>query len=42
MQLAWLYGACFAVVVGAAAYRYWVTRQGRPSFSASSTEVITP
>lgn len=45
VQLAWLYGACFAIVVGAAAYRYWVSRQGRPSFSTSSAphrEVIAP
>lgn len=37
--LGWLYGASFALVTGAAAYRYWVSRQGRPTFSTSLPEV---
>jgi predicted ferric reductase len=45
VELAWLYGATFAIVIGAAAYRYWVSRQGRPSFSTSPPsprEVVAP
>ena len=41
IQLAWTYGVAFALVVGAAAYRYWVGRRGRPTFSSSLSEVTT-
>jgi sulfoxide reductase heme-binding subunit YedZ len=37
----WLYGLTGASVLGAAAYRYWVSRQARPTFSTSITEVTT-
>ncbi|HEU0234939.1 MAG TPA: hypothetical protein VFR14_00720 [Candidatus Limnocylindrales bacterium] len=37
----WLYGLTGATVLGAAAYRYWVSRQARPTFSTSLTEVTT-
>ena len=37
----WLYGLTGASVLGAAAYRYWVSRQARPTFSTSLTEVTT-
>ncbi len=33
-----LYGGSFALVVAATAYRYWVARSGRPTFSTSLTE----
>lgn len=36
--LAWLYGGTFALVVMAGAYRYWASRQRRPTFSTSRTE----
>jgi len=38
MALLALYAALGCVVGGAAAYRYWVTRQGRPTFSTSLSE----
>jgi len=37
-SLGWLYWASFALVVSAAAYRYWVSRQGRPTFATSLPE----
>lgn len=33
--LGWLYGATFAVVALAAAYRYWIVRSARPTFATS-------
>jgi predicted ferric reductase len=39
--LGWLYGASFVLVLGAAAYRYWVSRQARPTFATSLPEVST-
>jgi sulfoxide reductase heme-binding subunit YedZ len=38
MALLALYATLGCVVGGAAAYRYWVTRQGRPTFSTSLPE----
>jgi sulfoxide reductase heme-binding subunit YedZ len=38
MAIVTLYAALGATVGGAAAYRYWVTRQGRPTFSTSRSE----
>jgi predicted ferric reductase len=38
MALLALYATLGCVVGGAAAYRYWVTRQGRPTFSTSLSE----
>lgn len=32
---AWLYAASGLVILGAAAYRYWVGKQGRPTFATS-------
>ena len=34
-ELGWLYGATFAAVALASAYRYWVVRGARPTFAAS-------
>jgi DMSO/TMAO reductase YedYZ heme-binding membrane subunit len=33
-----IYGATFAAVLAAAAYRYWVVRAGRPTFASSLPE----
>ncbi|HEX5589285.1 MAG TPA: hypothetical protein VFX65_03215 [Candidatus Limnocylindrales bacterium] len=38
VAMAGAYGGSFAVVVAAAAYRYWVARAGRPTFSTSLPE----
>jgi len=38
IALAGVYGASFALVMAAAAYRYWVSRSGRPTFSTSLPE----
>lgn len=38
LALSSVYGASFMVVVGATAYRYWVSRSGRPTFSTSLPE----
>ena len=38
VALAGVYGASFTFVLGAAAYRYWVSRSGRPTFSTSLPE----
>ena len=35
VALAGVYGASFTLVLAAAAYRYWVSRSGRPTFSTS-------
>lgn len=35
IALSALYGACGVAVLGAAAYRYWVSRQARPTFASS-------
>ncbi len=37
-SLGWLYGGTFALVVMAGAYRYWASRQRRPTFSTSRSE----
>ncbi len=39
VAMAGIYGASFTLVVAAAAYRYWVARSGRPTFSTSLPEV---
>jgi len=39
VAMAGVYGASFTLVVAAAAYRYWVSRSGRPTFSTSLPEV---
>ena len=39
VAMAGTYGASFVLVVLAAAYRYWVSRAGRPTFSTSLPEV---
>ena len=41
MALVGLYTALGCTVGGAAAYRYWVTRQGRPTFATSLPEAST-
>jgi DMSO/TMAO reductase YedYZ heme-binding membrane subunit len=33
-----IYGATFAAVLAAAAYRYWVVRSARPTFASSLPE----
>jgi DMSO/TMAO reductase YedYZ heme-binding membrane subunit len=38
VALAGVYGASFTLVLAAAAYRYWVSRSGRPTFSTSLPE----
>jgi hypothetical protein len=38
MDLGWFYGLTGGTVVLAAAYRYWVSRQARPTFSTSLQE----
>ena len=38
VALAGVYGASFSLVLAAAAYRYWVARSGRPTFSTSLPE----
>lgn len=38
VPMAAAYGASFAFVIAAAAYRYWVSRAGRPTFSTSLPE----
>ncbi|TAK01148.1 MAG: hypothetical protein EPO36_06415 [Chloroflexota bacterium] len=38
VALAGVYGASFSLVLGAATYRYWVSRSGRPTFSTSLPE----
>jgi hypothetical protein len=35
----WLYGLTGTTVLAAAAYRYWVSRQARPTFASSLKEV---
>jgi hypothetical protein len=37
--LGWFYGLTGGFVLFAAAYRYWVSRQARPTFSTSLQEV---
>jgi DMSO/TMAO reductase YedYZ heme-binding membrane subunit len=39
VPMAGIYGASFVLVVLAAAYRYWVARSGRPTFSTTLPEV---
>jgi hypothetical protein len=39
VPMAAVYGASFVLVVLAAAYRYWVARSGRPTFSTALPEV---
>jgi DMSO/TMAO reductase YedYZ heme-binding membrane subunit len=41
VPLGGVYGASFALVVAASAYRYWVARAGRPTFSTSLPEVTS-
>jgi DMSO/TMAO reductase YedYZ heme-binding membrane subunit len=38
VALVGVYGASFTLVLAAAAYRYWVSRSGRPTFSTSLPE----
>ena len=38
VALSGVYGASFALVMAAAAYRYWVSRSGRPTFATSLPE----
>ena len=40
--LRWLYVVTGSAVVVAAAYRYWASRKGRPTFETSRTEVTRP
>ncbi|MCI0583595.1 MAG: hypothetical protein L0227_12035 [Chloroflexi bacterium] len=38
VALAGVYGASISLVLAAAAYRYWVSRAGRPTFTTSLPE----